>query len=157
MFAENAVKPVPKPTASHALQRVINRVACAGTLALCSVVLLSFYAVFVPFYLHIDALPLALLFGVLVGMFGATAVYMYHLAASKSPGLPPLASQIQTVYGSVCEYCWSQHQIQHTKMPSGNKTTPCTCKTGKRLKLPGTHHCRQCNCCIERMDHHCSL
>ncbi|KAF8215863.1 zf-DHHC-domain-containing protein [Mycena galopus ATCC 62051] len=93
-----------------------------------------------PWYgrvVSVQLLTLLVPFNLLVGML----LWNYFLCVTTDPGRVPENWKPDT----------HADGYEVKKLTGG----PRYCRYCERPKPPRTHHCRQCGCCVLRMDHHC--
>ena len=67
-----------------------------------------------------------------------------------NPGIIPFSSKREDKFNN--NFCNSKHIFI---MQKGFILRYKYCKTCKIIRPPGSSHCKKCNVCIERYDHHC--
>ena len=77
------------------------------------------------------------------------------LTATKDPATIPMREFLQKTYENKLDIVYEESRQKYLDVINARVTKIKYCPTCDIYRPPRTVHCGICNCCIERLDHHC--
>ncbi|KAI9326121.1 DHHC palmitoyltransferase-domain-containing protein, partial [Obelidium mucronatum] len=111
----------------------------------------TLFGILVPWLYPFESFASKLLF---ISLNGSTVLILlnYYLCVVVDPGfVSPSYKPPPTTSAHLTPIVQTPNNVD----PSNDTLTPFFCDRCQLYKPPRAHHCRQCNRCILRMDHHC--